>query len=1215
MYDTREPRTARREPVGAVQRERTGKKGHTVTFSARILAVSAYVLLLALTPSGVAQTQPQAESAAAPAADTRETIQARITQIEGRDDLDEAVKTRVLDGYRQALANLADAETWKARVDEFESATRSAPERLTQLETELAKPSDVALPQPPDGGITPRPSLTDLEAKLGSAMADLQVATQEQQKLEEEFQRRTNRRVELPNLITDAKTRLAQIDAQIATPAGPDETAEATNARRTRLRTRKQSIELELRAYEREVESYEARGKLLTARRAFAQRQVGQLDKIAKAWQQIVENRRQSEAASERERAEQALRDKARSAPEVRAVLEENVALAANASELAAKIRAANDEQNRVRERLQQVSESKKNTENKVEEVGLTDNIGRLLRNKLYELPDVRQSRRNLRDRKALINQTQFERLLYDEQAVELADLDARAAELRDKALVRLASDPSSADDIERIERELRQALEEKRNTLGRLIETHESYYIQLLDLDNEERQLVAKVEEYADYIATRVLWVRSAQPPWRDFRIHQRALGQAAAWFLTPSHWLRSMRSLALSVTEAPWSIAALTAIALLLVFRRRLRRLVNTSASARDRRYSFTPTVRALIASLLLAIPIPALLLLIGLRLGASVNSDDFARALSRGFVATAALMLPISIARQLVSPKGLGANHFIWQESILRSVRLHIHLLASIALPAVFVAWTIEGVPGRDLWSATLGRIAYLTAIGTIIVFFYRILNPRVRAHAEMARNSWEYRVLSLQCFVGTVLPGSLFLVATLGYYYTALRLSGTLLISLLVLLAYVIAIGMTMQALRLARKRLRLQQFEERRRLARERAEAQTEGEAPEGALTAAASPTASEDIDIVEVSAQAQQLTRTVLGAAAFVLIAWAWIDVMPALGILRKFQLTSNTVEATEMRTDSDGREIAETITKVVPVTLADVLIGLAILVGALFIARKLPALLEIVLLQRLPIGAGERYAITTITNYGITAAGIAIAFTSIGIGWSKVQWIVAAVSFGLGFGLQEIFANFVSGLIILFERPVRVGDVVTVGTVEGRVSRIRMRATTLRDWDRREMVIPNREIITTKLINWTLSDPVTREIIQVGVAYGSNTQLTHDTLMRVATQCRWVLTDPAPRVLFRRFGESTLHFELRVFIATRDYWPDLIHDLNMNIERALGEAGIEIAFPQRDLHIRSADGLRPWIEGSREGADADAPPREVRPSAADSEIEGPRAK
>jgi potassium efflux system protein len=274
-------------------------------------------------------------------------------------------------------------------------------------------------------------------------------------------------------------------------------------------------------------------------------------------------------------------------------------------------------------------------------------------------------------------------------------------------------------------------------------------------------------------------------------------------------------------------------------------------------------------------------------------------------------------------------------------------------------------------------------------------------------------------------------------------------------------------------------------------------------------------------------------------------------------------------------------------------ITLADVAIALLIVLATVVALKNLPGLVEIVMLQRLPLDAGSRYAIDTVLRYAIGIAGLFAAFSAIGLSWSNVQWLAAALTFGLAFGLQEIFANFISGLIILAERPIRIGDTVTVQNISGTVTRIRMRATTISDWDRKELVIPNKAFITGDVVNWTLSDPVLRISVPVGVSYGADVDQAERLLLSAAKAEESVLGDPAPYVFFTSFGESTLDFELRVFIPHIDYLVRVRHALHMRIIKAFREAGIEIAFPQRDIHVRSIDGLSDLVQ-RREAATPD---------------------
>jgi potassium efflux system protein len=238
--------------------------------------------------------------------------------------------------------------------------------------------------------------------------------------------------------------------------------------------------------------------------------------------------------------------------------------------------------------------------------------------------------------------------------------------------------------------------------------------------------------------------------------------------------------------------------------------------------------------------------------------------------------------------------------------------------------------------------------------------------------------------------------------------------------------------------------------------------------------------------------------------------------------------------------------------------------------------AKNLPGVLEIGLLQRLPLQPGSRYAITTLSQYAITAVGITIALSALGARWSQIQWLVAALSVGLGFGLQEIVANFISGLILLFERPIRVGDTVTIGDLTGKVTRIRIRATTIVDWDNKEIVVPNKNFITERFVNWTLSDPVIRVKINVGIAYGSNVEEALKVMYAAANAQDKVLQEPAAQALFLGFGDSSLDFEIQIYIRDLSDRLPVIHGIHMAINDGFAKAEIEIPFPQRDLHVRS---------------------------------------
>jgi potassium efflux system protein len=335
--------------------------------------------------------------------------------------------------------------------------------------------------------------------------------------------------------------------------------------------------------------------------------------------------------------------------------------------------------------------------------------------------------------------------------------------------------------------------------------------------------------------------------------------------------------------------------------------------------------------------------------------------------------------------------------------------------------------------------------------------------------------------------------------------------------------------------------------------------------------------------IVEMS-QIDEQTRKLLKLVLFILALagiWAiWEPVFPAFGILQDIQFWSYST-------------VVDGVTKTVPITLANISLAVIVLVTTIIASRNLPGLLEVILLNRLPMDPGARYAYSAVCRYTITAIGIIIVFNTIGIKWANLQWLIAALGVGLGFGLQEVVANFICGLIVLFERPFRVGDTVTIGDISGTVSRIRIRATTVVDWDRKELIVPNKEFIVGRLINWSLSDKYIRIRIPVGIAYGSDTKLAEELLVQAAQKNPRVRSEPAPEAIFKGFGDNSLDFELRVYIKGIDNWWPMQHELNVAIDNAFKEAGVTIAFPQRDVHLDATGPLEVRVVEEPSGSKA----------------------
>jgi small-conductance mechanosensitive channel len=254
------------------------------------------------------------------------------------------------------------------------------------------------------------------------------------------------------------------------------------------------------------------------------------------------------------------------------------------------------------------------------------------------------------------------------------------------------------------------------------------------------------------------------------------------------------------------------------------------------------------------------------------------------------------------------------------------------------------------------------------------------------------------------------------------------------------------------------------------------------------------------------------------------------------------------------------------------------VIVSASILYGAFLVSWIFQKLLMDKVLVKFRVEEGVRHSIARLINYVIISVGFLFALSTLGFEITKITIILGALGIGIGFGLQNIVNNFVSGLILLFERPVRVGDSVQIGEKWSKIKKIGLRATTVQTFDQADVIIPNADLINNQVTNWTLSNRQVRLSIPVGVIYGSNVGLVMEKLMACAKANPKIAHDPEPQVLFLSFGDSSLDFELRVWVVDADYRLTVKSELHQEIDRSFREAKIVIAFPQRDLHLRSMD-------------------------------------
>ncbi len=904
-----------------------------------------------------------------------------------------------------------------------------------------------------------------------------------------------------------------------------------------------------------ENQGYAAAKELLEQRIKLADARIHWADQVLKLTTEQVGQRRQETAQGQARTAmEEAQRE---SHPLLKESAQKTAEMAHRRLEIIALAQQVTADLEQRSGELKSLQEVMQRTKKMVETVGLTSAVGMLLRNERARLPSADSYHQDLRDRQERIRQTQYEQLVIEDQRRDLERDWRNRLAAQQAAVLRAAGMAEDDTDAGTLKQRTADVLIAHRDTVELLAKDLALYFKQLVDLDVEEQKLIDESREFAGYIDERILWVRSAEQ--LDLK-DVAAAGLAAQWLLGPTAWREVGEALLPHNVKhaAPVVLLALGIFLPWVAIQRRLRlRLIELGKIAAPRTaQQFRPTAEAMLHTLLLAGLMPAILWFFAWQLDRSPSGTQVTAAVAGGLRTVAQLLFPLACLRQMCRPKGLADAHLNWAPGIVTQLAGRLGRLVWLGMPLAYVAAAMHA-QDNESWDAALGRSAFVLLLAVFVKFLHGLLRPGGAVVRELAGGKTDalvFRLRHVMFALGVLGPVGNAALAAMGYYYSAWQLAGCCVFTLYLGVGLIIVAGLVRRWVTLSHRRMAMEQ---RRKALREQMIAASDAGA---AATAAGIVTElPPELDLAAVSDQTRRLLNVTLLALAVCGAWFIWGGVLPALNALDQVTLW--------MTTD-DAQPRAVTLGNLLLCVLALVVTGAA--------ARNVPGLLQITVLQRLPIDSAMRYALDNVSRYLIVVAGVAISLSVIGIGWAKVQWLIAAVSVGLGFGLQEIFANFVSGLIVLFEQPIRVGDIVTIGDTTGVVSKIRIRATTITNWDRQELIVPNKDLITGKLLNWTLSDSVNRVVIKVGIAYGSDTHLASRLLVDIARRQRGVLREPPPSVTFEAFGDSTLNFTLKVYLDNLDNRGDAVHELHMAINDELAKAGIELAFPQRDIHIRS---------------------------------------
>jgi len=1120
----------------------------------RVFQIVPLVCFLFLATNVVAQDSPIPHMPADGTLDIAQIETAREA-INARDDLPDETRAQILDALREAESAVVARISAENDAEAFNAAFASAPLETARLRAAL---DEADFGTDTDVDVDADSSLGELEQRLAEESASAATAQARLAELEFALAAQRERRTAIRSRITELQGILEQLSGLLNNPAPPAGNALLTDARRLSAALTRDARRAELIRLEQELLSYDVRFELLRARRDTAEASVDRARQRVDAVTAIVNDERQAEARRAQVEAAAAQLAAADRHPALREIAEGNLALTRELPFVADQIEVVTSTLSAVEAEIEQVEQAMARSQQRLDIGGITQATGRLFVEERRSLPRYSDYRSDLRDRRKTLSDIGLAQVRVEEERRELASIEDRVETVME--LVRADVDDPAA--LDTIRSEANDLLKYRRELLAKASSAYRTYIRLLGDLDDAQKRLLLAADDYRSFLDEHLIWIPNTGPIGVD------TFGDvvdALTWLLSPSSWLDALKAAWAGFSASPFEAVLLflllfAAIAiqprLKLWFRRLTARIGKLSTD------TIAVTFGAIGIVAVQALPVPLALATVGVAIQRSSATGSFVESSAAALIGTAPFLYNLLVFRVMSAPRGILGRHFDWREENLATIRRQLDRIITVGAPLVFVIIMLLTASER-IYRDGLGRLSFTALMILFAAVLWPLGHPRKSVGSSYyGRNpkSWLSRLRWLWFSLDLGIPIALAALALIGYLYTALSLVDKLVETVWLILGLVLAGLVVRRWLALERRKMALKTAVERRKARHAEKELGSEKAATSETESA---PAASTPLDLDAVGTQTQKLLQAGM-AVAGILGAWSiWSDVLPALNVLDEVALWSQTITV-------DGAEA------LVPVSLADVLLALVVAAATTVASRNLPGLMEIALLRHLDLQPGGRYTINTLLRYLVVTAGVVAILNIIGWNWSRIQWLVAALSVGLGFGLQEIVANFVSGLIILFERPVRVGDTVTVGQLTGTVSKVRIRATTITDWDRKEIIVPNKSFITEQVVNWTLSDPITRVVVPVGISYGSDvvlaTQVMKDTLQSMPI----ILDDPPPAVYFMGFGNSSLDFNLYVYSRQLSDRLPLMHAVHSSILSALRENGIEIPFPQRDLHLRS---------------------------------------
>ncbi len=1065
-----------------------------------------------------------------------EFIQHKIADLNARQGLDEAVKAAILKQYQAALDNLTSNTQAIAQIENFTAALHQAPSKIKLLQKEIEQASSLKSNSKQKIEDFRQIPVEELEQRLIIEKNKISQLDEQSKKLEADLALQNNR----PMLIRE-ETNAAQQQIEDARKklefSGTTISKLEIEAQQLYFKTLIETKITELKLLDVEAISQPARLELLKTQFQLLDIQKNSLAPIVATIENLAFDLREQEAKKMEDSLSKTEKEIENKHPLIQQYTRENIKYSRDLQAVTAKIEQVSDQKTQVETKNTDIENEFKSAEKKISLASLSPALGKILREQRRSLANQNEDQKESSKLQNEIELTSLEQFKIEDKQKSLLNLDTFLKQM----MATQVEFTLSFEQRMMIQAELRMLLNNQKELLNKLALADATYLRTLGDLDFTRQQMLTQARKFAVYLDERLLWVQSSEPVNLDIF---SGLSHSLQWLFSPSNWLEAGRETLNAIQNNRVIFSSVIGFLFFLIRLKNWasnRLKINATELNHWRNVHFYSTLQALIYQVLFILPAPIIVYLFGLFFTIS-RSTDFTFALGSGLQSAAISLFVWQFCYSIFAINGIARRHFQWHKKTVLLFHTHSAWLRFVIVLAVFFV-NATRVSEVSEYSDSLGRLALIVMFIALAVFMVKLLKHNLwqiwlKNHFPRLR----YVAFALIIAVPVMIIGS----TIMGYYSSALELQEKLISSFRLLMLIVVAHEMVLRWLTLINRQLALKNAQQQNELHDKHI---LENEAL---------------LDIPKINAQTRKLLHVTL---AFIVIFGFWViwkNLLPAFSFLDHIVLWQHKV-------------IVENQESYQPITLTNLLFASLYFFIAIVAVRNFYGVLELLVFRRWEIEVGSRYATNQLAKYFfVTIAFISIA-NELGGSWSQVQWLVAALGVGLGFGLQEIFANLVSGIILLFERPIRVGDVVTIGDLTGSVSRIQMRATTLIDVEQRELIVPNKTFITSQLTNWTLSNTTTRIVIPIGIAFDSDVEFTHDLMLQIVKETPQVLEEPAPCVLFIGFGESSLNFSICAFVNEPTLRSFVIHDLNMRLEKSLRENKIKIPYPQREVHIKDS--------------------------------------